>query len=87
VDLAELSALKPEERVRRLKEGAHRGSLTELQQRAVKAAAGVEQMMAALDGIVDERGAPEKRVAPAGTPILQPTDERRRSGAITRRAA
>ena len=36
--------------------------------------------MAALDGMVDERGSPKKRVAASGTPILQPTGERRRTG-------
>src|SRR5262249_53346213 len=34
----------------------------------------------ALDSIVDERGSPKKHETPAGTPILQPTDERRRTG-------
>ena len=80
VDLAELSALRPDERLRQLKERAQRGSLTDRQQRAIRAAAGLEGMITALDGIVDERGSPDKRVAPAGTPILQPTDERRRTG-------
>jgi hypothetical protein len=30
--------------------------------------------------VVDERGSPGGRVCPAGTPLLQPTDERRRTG-------
>ena len=47
---------------------------------AVEAATGVEDLAAALDGIVDERGSPGGAIAPAGTPILQPTDERRRTG-------
>jgi hypothetical protein len=37
-------------------------------------------MAAALDQIVDERGSPKKHETAAGTPILQPTDERRRTG-------
>jgi hypothetical protein len=37
-------------------------------------------MIAALDPIADERGSPRKHPGPAGTPILQPTDERRRTG-------
>ncbi len=45
VDLAELSALKPDERLRQLKEGAQRGSLTDRQQRAIKAGVGVEGMI------------------------------------------
>jgi hypothetical protein len=80
VDLAEFTALKPEQRLQHLKEGAQRGTLTDRQQRAIKAAAGLEEMIEALDSIVDERGSPEKRVVQAGTPILQPTDERRRTG-------
>jgi len=60
--------------------GTRRGSLTERQQRAVRAAAGVEGMAAALDSIVDERGSPDKRTLSAGTPILQPTAERRSTG-------
>jgi hypothetical protein len=80
VDLTELAALRPEERLKRLKEGAQRSSLTERQQREIRAAAAVEGMAAALDGIVDERGSPDRRIVSAGTPILQPTAERRSTG-------
>jgi hypothetical protein len=80
VDLAQLAALRPEERLKRLKEGAQRSSLTERQQRGIKAAPGVDEMAAALDGIVDERGSLDKRIVSAGTPVLQPTAERRRTG-------
>lgn len=80
VDLAELAAAKPEERLKRLKEGAGRSQLTAKQQAAIKAAAGVDGMAAALDAIVDERGSPGRRILGAGTAILQPTDERRRTG-------
>jgi hypothetical protein len=37
-------------------------------------------MIAALDTIADERGSPRKHAASPGTPVLQPTDERRRTG-------
>jgi N-6 DNA Methylase len=80
VDLAELAALRPDERLRRLKEGAQRGSLTDRQQSAIRMAEGVDGIAAALDSIVDERGSPEKRVLHAGNPILQPTPERRATG-------
>jgi hypothetical protein len=80
VDLAELSALRSEERLKRLKDDAQRSSLTERQQREIRAAADVEGMAAALDSIVDERGSPDKRILAAGTPILQPTAERRSTG-------
>jgi hypothetical protein len=79
VDLAEIAALRPEERPKRLKEGAQRSSLTDQQQREIRAA-GVEGIAAALDGIVDERGSPDKRIVSAGTPVLQPTAERRSTG-------
>ena len=80
VDLAELAALRPEERLKRLKDGAQRSSLTERQQREIRAAAGIEGIAAALDSIVDDRGSPDKRTLSAGTPILQPTAERRSTG-------
>ena len=38
------------------------------------------ELAAALDPIVDERASPKKHEIAAGTPILQPTDERRRTG-------
>jgi hypothetical protein len=46
----------------------------------VEVAETVEDLAAAFDGIVDERGSPKKRIAAAGTPILQPTGERRQTG-------
>ena len=80
VDLAALAARKGEDRLRFLKEEAERGQLTARQQKAIKEAAGVEGMAAALEPIADERGSPGKRVLPVGTPVLQPTAERRRTG-------
>ena len=44
------------------------------------AARGCDELAAALRPIVDERGSPGGRVCAAGTPLLQPTDERRRTG-------
>ena len=41
-------------------------------------AAAVEDIVAALDRAVDRNATPD--IVPAGTPVLQPTDERRRSG-------
>ena len=38
------------------------------------------ELVAALRPIVDERGSPGGAVSPPGTPLLQPTDERRRTG-------
>jgi len=80
VDLAVLLGTKPADRKKYLKEECQRSALTGRQEDALKAAKTVEELAAALDPIVDERASPHKRAAPTGTPILQPTDERRESG-------
>jgi hypothetical protein len=79
VALDDLLAKKGKDRIKSLKEDAGR-SLTAAQAKLVEAAKTAEDLAAALDSIVDERGSPEKRIAPAGTPVLQPTGERRRTG-------
>ena len=80
VDLARLLAAKPAERVKFLKEDAERSATPAAVERALKAAASIEDLVAALHPIVDERASPGATMAPAGTPLLQPTDERRRTG-------
>lgn len=80
VNLTELLAAKPNDRARYLKDRADRGKLNEKVDKAVKAAGSVEELVAALTPIVDERASPGAVVAPPGTPLLQPTDERRRTG-------
>jgi hypothetical protein len=79
LDLAEVAGLKGEERLKRIKE-AGRASLTVAQSKAVKSASTVADLAVALDGIVDERASPGRTIQATGTPILQPTDERRRTG-------
>lgn len=79
VALDELLARKGKDRIKDLKENVGR-SLTAAQAKPVEAAATVEDLAAALDGIVDERGSPRHVVSSPGAPILQPTDERRRTG-------
>lgn len=79
VALDELLAKKGKDRIKDLKENVGR-SLTAAQGKPVEEAKSVEDLVAALDGMVDERGSPKKRVAASGTPILQPTGERRRTG-------
>ena len=79
VALDELLAKKGKDRVKELKENAGR-ALTAAQAKPVEDAKSAEDLAAALDGMVDERGSPKKRVAASGTPILQPTGERRRTG-------
>ena len=80
VDLEKLVALKGKDRIKYLKEDADRGQLSAGVAKAIEAAKTVTDMIAALDPIADERGSPRKHAASAGTPLLQPTDERRRTG-------
>ena len=79
VALDALLTKKGKDRIKSLKEDAGR-TLTAAQAKAVEEAKTVEDLGQALDNIVDERGSPKKHIAPAGTPILQPTGERRRTG-------
>ncbi len=80
VDLAALVADKPTDRAKRLKEDAGRAQLAASVARAVRDADDVATMASALAPIADPRGSPRQETAGAGTPILQPTDERRRTG-------
>ncbi|MBB4287236.1 DNA methyltransferase [Roseospira goensis] len=80
VDLDELVGLKAKDRLKRLKEGTHRTSFGAGVERALKAANDRTALAAALEPIADERGSPGAAVLPAGAAILQPTDERRRTG-------
>ena len=80
VDLDELAGKDAKDRLKDLKENAKRGQLTKAQEDAVKRAQTALDLASALDPIVDERGSPKKQLAASGTPILQPTDERRRTG-------
>ncbi|MDG3444320.1 Eco57I restriction-modification methylase domain-containing protein [Nitrospirillum amazonense] len=79
VDLAALAATKGKEREKYLKEQADRGGLTARVTTPLTAAADAAQLAEALRPIVDDRASPHG-IAPAGTPLLQPTDERRRTG-------
>jgi hypothetical protein len=80
IDLEKLAAAKGKDRIKFLKEEADRGQLSANVAKAVEAAKTAAELTAALDPIVDERGSPKKHEITAGTPILQPTDERRRTG-------
>jgi hypothetical protein len=80
VNLEQLVTAKGKDRIKYLKEEADRVSPSASVITALNAAKTVEEMASALDPIVDERGSPKKHEMPAGKPILQPTDERRRTG-------
>lgn len=80
VSLDALADLKAEARIKALKDDYSRGTLTSKQAEAIKKAQGVEGLHQALLTIIDDRGSPGGQIVPAGTPVLEPTDERRRSG-------
>jgi hypothetical protein len=79
VDLAELATLKASERQKRLKD-AYDVKLPDKVAKAVAAAKTQEELEAALKPRVDERASPGAMLAAPGAPLLQPTDERRRTG-------
>ncbi len=80
VDLAALAAKKGKDREKHLKEEADRGQLPARVATALATAPDAAALAEALRPIVDERGSPGGHPAPQGAPLLQPTDERRRSG-------
>lgn len=80
LDLAALVAKKGTDRAKFLKEEADRGQVPARVAQALSAATSAVEMAEALRAIVDERGSPGAHTAPPGTPLLQPTDERRRTG-------
>lgn len=80
VDLNKLLAAKPNDRAKFLKEEADRGNVTDKVGKILKEAGTIEELIAALSPMVDERASPGAAVSAPGTPLLQPTDERRRTG-------
>jgi hypothetical protein len=80
VDLNRLLAAKANDRAKFLKEEADRGKLTDRVGKGLKEANTIEELVDVLTPIVDERASPGASVAAPGTPLLQPTDERRRTG-------
>jgi hypothetical protein len=82
VDVTALAARKGTQRAKFLKEQAGRHALNDKVGKALAAATDAAGVIAALRPIVDERGSPGGHVAPPDTPLLQPTEERRRSGSF-----
>lgn len=80
IDLDALAARKAKDREKYLKEEADRGQLTSRVGSALAVAEDRTALAVALGPIVDERGSPGGHVLPPGAPLLQPTDERRRTG-------
>ena len=77
IDLQVLLDAKPADRSKRVADDTGR-KLAAGAQRAVKDATTLEDLHAALHGVIDQRATPE--VVPKGSLVLQPSDERRRSG-------
>ena len=77
LDLDDLLTRKPAERDKLLKDHADT-KLPAVAAKALKIAASIDDLLAALDKRIDRRATPHP--VPAGSIILQPTDERRRSG-------
>jgi hypothetical protein len=80
VDLDMLLASKGKNRIKYLRENSGRGQISASHAKAIEGARSVEDLVSALDSLVDERAAPRHRIAPVCTPILQPTSERRSTG-------
>jgi hypothetical protein len=77
LDLDALQAAKPADREKLLLESADT-KLPDAAAKALKSATTPDDLLAALDKRIDRRATPHP--VPAGSIILQPTDERRRSG-------
>ncbi|TBH59775.1 hypothetical protein ELG65_15860 [Rhizobium leguminosarum] len=78
IDVGALATKNGADRQKHLKEAGVAPTGRRLE--AIKKAETVENLTEALAAIADLRGSPGGHVTMAGSPILQPTDERRRSG-------
>ena len=79
MELEELLANAGKDRKKYLKDAIN-FDVSDAQNKALKAAKSIPDLLAALDSRIDLRGSPAKRIAGPGTIVLQPTDERRQSG-------
>ena len=77
VDIDTLLELEGGKRAKSLQDRTDR-KLTGTAAAALRGASKVEDIVAALDRAIDRDATPD--IMPGGTPVLQPTDERRRSG-------
>lgn len=80
VDLQFLLTTKPANRIKELRIATELGKPSDKVSKAINDAKSIDEVVAALDSLIDERASPQRQPFPAGTPILQPTDERRRTG-------
>ena len=77
VDVEELLREVPNKRAKWLQDRTDR-KLTDRVRRMVQDAVAMEGVLAALDSVIDKHATPD--VVPAGAMVLQPSEERRRSG-------
>ena len=80
VDCAALLKVKPAERQKILKDQTGRSAFPAAVLAAIREATDATALAAAFGGTIDERGSPDSSPVAKGTPILQPTEERRRTG-------
>lgn len=79
VDLTDLLSVDPKKRAIWLQELTDR-KLTAKQSAPVREAGTVEALVAALAPVIDDRASPEHVPTAIGAPVMQPTEERRRTG-------
>lgn len=77
VAIEELLAEEPAKRAKWLQDRTDR-KLTDKVRRTVRDADSVDAALAALDSVIDKQATPD--IVPAGSMVLQPSEERRRSG-------
>jgi hypothetical protein len=80
VDGAALAKVKPGERQKILKDETDRSQFPAAVLAVLKSATSAAEIAAALGPVIDLRGSPDSAPVSKGTPILQPTEERRRTG-------
>lgn len=80
VDLDALADVPGGERDKRLKTMTGRGGFAPPVARAIRSAADAAALASALAPVADRRASPRSQPVAPGIPILQPTDERRRTG-------
>ncbi len=80
VNLDELAGKSGVARLKWLKEKTGRDKFGARVEAAIKAAKSASDLAVVFASVVDSRGSPNEAPVAAGTPILQPTDERRRTG-------
>jgi hypothetical protein len=80
INLDALAGQSGAARLKWLKETTGRDKFGAGVERAIKAAKSSSELAVAFASVVDNRGSPDEAPVAAETPILQPTDERRRTG-------